>query len=76
MKSIRFLIAAGSLLLGGLRSVEAAPIYLTNTFDPVDVLFNKAGGSCIGTNGASDTVAGATARELYRPDVHALARRL
>lgn len=60
MKSIRFLIAAGSLLLGGLRSVEAAPIYLTNTFDPVDVLFNRAGGSCIGTNGATDTVAGAT----------------
>ena len=48
MKSIRFLIAAGSLLLGGLRSVEAAPIYLTNTFDPVDVLFNKAGGAASG----------------------------
>jgi hypothetical protein len=55
---IRIAIVGCAIVLGGLKSAEAATISFTDTFDPSQVFLDKSSGTCTGQNGAVDTVSG------------------
>jgi hypothetical protein len=46
------------IVVGAAGVTEAVPITFSDTFDPLDVLFDNNAGACVGTNAAVDTVTG------------------
>ena len=58
-RTLPVLMSVACVLLLTASRAEATSITFTDTFDPTDVFFDNQGGSCTGTNGATDSVTGA-----------------
>jgi len=56
--SIRVCLLAGLLTLATAGSAAAGPILFADVFTTSEVLFKSTGGTCVGTNGATDTISG------------------